>query len=55
MTAENRQRFQRYLAEYSEVFGARRAQDMLERDFRASEAASSVLPRFADLVRDLRR
>lgn len=47
---ENRQRFKRYLVEYSEVFGADRARHMLDHAFEPSEAASSLLRRFAEQI-----
>ena len=43
----NRQRFERYIEDYGEVFGVNRARRMLE-EFQPSPEASGLLERFAD-------
>lgn len=47
--SDNRLRFQRYFREYSEVFGADRAQEMLD-SFRESSEACALLSRFGALL-----
>ncbi len=46
---DNKHRFSRYFAEYSEVFGHRRAQEMLD-EFQPSPHASGLLRRYRALV-----
>ena len=48
---DNRLRFERYFAMYSEAFGASQAQAMLD-SFRPSEAANGLLRRFVQVVRE---
>ena len=51
--ATNRQRFERYIAQYGEVFGEQRANQMLE-EFLPSPEASDLLRRFGAYLRGTR-
>ncbi|MEE2749986.1 MAG: type 1 glutamine amidotransferase [Myxococcota bacterium] len=51
--ATNRQRFERYIAHYGEVFGAQRARQMLQ-EFVPSPEASGLLAGFSDFLRKQR-